>query len=845
VKAQPPHNGVMLPVWMASRTQLRRRRGATVGLALLVGLAGGVVLVAASGASRTRTAMTRFVAYSRPEDVVVIVNGAQGDPSDPAVFAHGLATRRRVLALPQIAEAGRAPYLFLSPDRAGTQVGSINPFGAADDHTFRTIDRPLVLRGRLARVERPDEVVVDDLTAARRHLHVGSRVTMWAFSAQQNEETNATGSGKVPAPEGPRYTFRVVGIVRDPSTVSAPPPDVTRDAIYQSTGGMFLTPAFLRRFAHDAGTPVEVLPGMEWFRIRLRHGPADLPAFEQGVRRAVDPGDGQVHPGSDIQTAADKAQRSIHLEAIALVTFGGLAAVAALLVVGQALGRQVASDARFNPTLSALGLNRAQLVLVPLVRAAVIAVGGGATAAVVGFALSPLTPIGLARRAEIHPGFSVNVAVLAFGSVCVAATVLLRALLPAWRAARTLPDAGHEQAPARPGLLLGAVAGSGLGPAAVAGMGMSFERGRGLAFRTALLGTVVAVAGVVAAVTFGVSLRHLVDHPVEQGWNWDVVVGNPHSSEGLMGDPAAGPLHDEMVRLLATNRYVASFAGFVPVDAITVDGHQVDIVGVDSEKGSVFGRIIEGRAPGSADEIVLGRDALAKLHKGIGQSVTAQAGDRRITMRIVGASLQPTAGDLSPRLSRGGATTVAALQRLGVDVPVLQFAVRYRPGVDTRAARTSLLDDFGREVLRPYPGGEVGDLARVDFLPSVLAGLLVVLAVGALALTLVGSVRRHRRDLAILKTIGFVRGQVFATVAWQATALAAGALVVGVPCGMAVGRWTWDLVAGGVGSVSPPIVPLVGVLAIGAATLVVANLLAGGPGWAAGRVPPAEVLRAE
>ena len=835
----------MLPVWMAARAQLRRRWGATIALVLLVGLAGAVVLVAAVGASRTSTAMKRFVAYSRPEDVFVIVNGDQGDPSDPAVFARGLATRRRVLALPQVAEVGRAPYLFLSPDKAGSELGSINPFDAADAHAFRTLDRPLVLRGRRARLDRPDEAVVDDLTAARRHLHVGSRVPMWAFSAQQNQETTASGSGKVPAPAGPRYTFRVVGIVRDPSTVIAPPSDVIRDAIYQSTGGMFLTPAFLQRFAHDVGMPVEVLPGMEGFRIRLRHGLADLPAFEQGVRRAVGPGDGQIHLGSDIQTAADKAQRSIDLEAIALVVFGGLAALAALLVVGQALGRQVAADARNHPALAALGLSRGQLVLVPLARTAIVAVGGAATAVVVGVALSPLPPIGLARRAEIHPGLSVNVALLALGSVSIAAAVLLRALVPAWRAARTLPAAGLDQAPARPGPLFAAVAGSGLGPAAVAGMGMSFERGRGPGFRTALVGTVVAVTGVVAAVTFGVSLRHLVDHPVEQGWNWDVVVGNPHNSEGLAGSPAAGPLHTEMVRLLATNKYVDSFSGFVLLDGITVDGRQVDLAGIETEKGAVFQPIIEGRAPVSADEIVLGRDALAQVHKRVGETVAVRAGGRRITARIVGVPLQPTAGDLGPRLSHGGAVTMAAVRRLGLDPPVLQFAVRYRPGVDTRAAFNSLLADFGREVLRPYPGGEVGDLARVDFLPYVLAGLLVVLAVGALALTLIGSVRRHRRDLAILKTIGFVRGQVVATVAWQATALAAGALVVGVPCGIALGRWTWDLVAGGVGSVSPPIVPLVGVLAVGAATLLVANLLAGGPGWAAGRVPPAEVLRAE
>src|SRR5438046_1002616 len=93
-------------------------------------------------------------------------------------------------------------------------------------------------------------------------------------------------------------------------------------------------------------------------------------------------------------------------------------------------------------------------------------------------------------------------------------------------ASRIPDDARRDRAPRhRPGPLLAVVAGSGLGPAAVAGVGMSFERGRGLAVRTALLGTLVAVAGVVAAATFGVSLRHLVERPAEQGWNWDVVVG--------------------------------------------------------------------------------------------------------------------------------------------------------------------------------------------------------------------------------------------------------------------------------------------------------------------------------
>ena len=133
----------------------------------------------------------------------------------------------------------------------------------------------------------------------------------------------------------------------------------------------------------------------------------------------------------------------------------------------------------------------------------------------------------------------------------------------------------------------------------------------------------------------------------------------------------------------------------------------------------------------------------------------------------------------------------------------------------------------------------------MDFLPYILAGFLVVMAIGALALTLVGSVRRHRRDLAVLQTIGFVRRQVWATVAWQATALGVSAVVIGVPLGVVLGHWTWNLVASSVGSVSPPIVPVAAVLLLVPITILFANLLSGGPAWAAGRVRPAEALRTE
>jgi hypothetical protein len=118
---------------------------------VLVGFAGAVVIAAAAGASRTDSAMRRFAAYSRPEDVTAIVNGVQGDPSDPKVVARGEAVRSQVLALPQIAEAGRSPYIFLGATRRGRDVGGVNAFAAADRHMFRTIERPRLLTGRLAR----------------------------------------------------------------------------------------------------------------------------------------------------------------------------------------------------------------------------------------------------------------------------------------------------------------------------------------------------------------------------------------------------------------------------------------------------------------------------------------------------------------------------------------------------------------------------------------------------------------------------------------------------------------------------------------------------------------------
>jgi len=118
-------------------------------------------------------------------------------------------------------------------------------------------------------------------------------------------------------------------------------------------------------------------------------------------------------------------------------------------------------------------------------------------------------------------------------------------------------------------------------------------------------------------------------------------------------------------------------------------------------------------------------------------------------------------------------------------------------------------------------------------------------AVVALALTLVTSVRRRRRDLALLKTLGFTGRQVSASVAVQATLVGVVGLVVGLPAGIALGRWLWVLFARQIYAVPEPTVPGLTLVLVGLSVLVLVNIVAVLPGRAAARTPAASVLRAE
>ena len=100
---------------------------------------------------------------------------------------------------------------------------------------------------------------------------------------------------------------------------------------------------------------------------------------------------------------------------------------------------------------------------------------------------------------------------------------------------------------------------------------------------------------------------------------------------------------------------------------------------------------------------------------------------------------------------------------------------------------------------------------------------------------LVVGISRRRREVGLLKVVGFVNRQVASTVAWQATSLAVVGIVIGVPVGIVVGRAVWLTFANNLGAVPVSVVPVWLIGALIAAVLFGANLIALAPALIATR----------
>ncbi len=433
--------------------------------------------------------------------------------------------------------------------------------------------------------------------------------------------------------------------------------------------------------------------------------------------------------------------------------------------------------------------------------------------AVVGAILaSPLLPLGLARRADPDVGTHADWMVLAIGIAFVLVTLGVISFVAAWRATRTLSPNQISRSRRRTSPVVEAVARAGMPPTATNGLRMALNAGRGeqsVPIRSAFAGAVFGVAGITAVLVFAASLAHLQDTPRLYGWTFDVKTEVGTHPKAVCVDPDTHGL--------ANAPGVAAVAA-VCTREIEVAGHPVSAIAFQSLRGHIDPEIVAGRAPRAPDEIAMGSVTLDATHTRIGElvKVHGESGETR-SYRIVGRTVLPTLSvDSLQPLADGVAFTVPGFQPLMSEGANETHFLLLKLG---RGANRDAIERRARAVPQSKNAGtpstpvEMDRLRQINWFPTILAGLLTVLALVAVGHALVTSVRRRRREIALLKTVGFSRRQVSATVAWQATTLAAVGLVVGIPIGLLIGHAVWEAVADGLGVATVATMPA---LALGA-----------------------------
>ncbi|MGH2727208.1 MAG: ABC transporter permease, partial [Actinomycetota bacterium] len=384
-------------------------------------------------------------------------------------------------------------------------------------------------------------------------------------------------------------------------------------------------------------------------------------------------------------------------------------------------------------------------------------------------------------------------------------------------------------------------------PAPAIGARLALEPGRGLTavpIRSSLAAAVTGIVALLATISIGASIDHLLASPELFGWTWDAdVTGEfaPGSKDltNLIDDPAFASVG-------------LGFGGEGVVFRMRPAGNatfEISTAGLttDSVKGTFGPPVLQGRAPRQADEVALGSRTMKALGVSLGDSVeiAIQGGQIRKPFRVVGTVVLPLEGDISS-VGEGAWMTLAGVHPLDPEIPpVPQVAfIRFAPGIDRDGALKRLRERYA-EIFEPFTPGLVRDFRRISDLMVVMAALLAALAAGTLIHMLTTSIRRRRRDLSILKTLGFSRRQLRSTVGWQAVVFTTVALLVAVPVGIVVGRWTWNLIARYQGIAAVPVVPPIAFTIVGFATIVAALVISVLPARSAARSRPALELRAE
>jgi FtsX-like permease family/MacB-like periplasmic core domain len=800
------------------------RRSGYLALVLLIGLVGGLALGAVAAARRTQAAFPAYLASTNPSDLTVLTGVS--DPTSGGSGGYDPALIHRIAKLPYVWRVESYAGLNVAILRPGAPPGNTAEglSGSIDGEYFNQ-DRLTIVQGRMANPDRADEVVID-AKGTPPSVHVGEVVPLGFYT---NAQVASPDFGQPDTKPYLRIDVKVVGKAIFSREV------VQDDVDTGLNGGALFTPALTRRLAQCCASFTESA-------VQLKGGASEVPTAEAGIEQVLPKAFPVVFYVTSLTEA--KAERAIKPESIALGVFGGIAALAALVIAGQLIGRQLRLDADDLGTLRALGADPGMTVGdgLPGVLGAVVL--GSLVAAAVAVSLSPVAPLGSVRAVYPYLGIAFDWTVLGLGTLGLVVVLSAVAVAMAYRGAPHRA-ALRGQRPAGAGSRVArATAALGLPPPAVEGVRLAVDPGSGsnaVPVRSAILGTALAMIVTIATITFGASLDTLVSHPALYGWNWTYALS------------AGNPTYVSRARaaaLLGHDPAVAAWTG-IYFGTAKIDGLTVPVIGA-SPRAPVGPPVLSGHGLQGAGQVVLGPATLAQLGKQVGDAVSMTDGrGGRSSLRIVGTATLPSLGidgSLHTEMGVGAVLPYQLVPAATVSQPS-NVLVTLRPGANAAAALPALQRLVpaadGGEVMSAQRPAEIVNYRSMGAIPAFLGAALAAGAVAALCLTLFASVRRRRRDLALLKAIGFTRRQLAAAVAWQSSIAVALGAAVGVPLGIALGRFLWDVFAQEISVVPEPTVPGPAVVLIAVGALVLANVVAAVPGRMAGRTPTALLLRAE
>lgn len=829
---------------------------------MAVALGGGVAIGSLIVAHRTDRAYPDYVSRARVGDVsinpsissTVMDAGIRTLPGVEAVHSNSL-----LFASVKTIEGGTLDTLYADDSEMNLQVR-----GSADGD-FIDADRPAVTSGRLPSGDH--EVFVSDdyrdaLSASVGHeVHVGDTIPMafwWGGLAADDLDLPPD---QIISPIGVEQ-LRIAGFGRLSDEVL---PDelyarerliVSRDIAEQYGCAFDVRPDMTTDEATFAGiVPPDCATQFIYYSLQLGGPGSDLTSVRAAFGSLVDQLTTQLPPAIRdihgyeyiVQTRADldeAVRQTTRPTVTALTVFGVVAAMATLAVVGLLFVRNLRHDQHDQLTLLTIGATTGQRALARAIAPAIGAVAGLVGTTIVAAMISPIGPLGSVRHLDPSPGISLP-PVVVITSVAVAAVALLMMIAAiAMVGARRTATAVR---PAAPSFWRARLLARGNRPSMTTGVRATLGSNGSWANGAVLVGCVIAISAVTAAAIFGTNLSALVTEPQRYAWPWDAAVIT-NSGYGMTDTAAADAT-------LAGDPAVESYAFYGLDSSIQINGHPMPaIYGLSPEHQLDF-PIIEGRMPRTAGEAAIGVSTGDKFGIDIGDRVNAETPFYEPeSVLIVGTAVLPSLGAFvadRAGLGRGIYVLPASPPTEFNPYPVSLTAIALRGGptadgfVSDLEARATAWDlsSYTQTYTRPVRPPEIVNVSDMRSAPLVLGGVLAVAIVASLALSTAVSVRERRRELAVLRTLGFSRRGLYASVGWQVLSIIAIGLIGGIPLGVIAGRYAWSTFADQLGVVPRAEVSLGLLVVVVAGAMVLGALAAVLPARTAARVAPSDVLR--